>query len=120
VDWERRRALLSEVAAGAAPRAETRKLWLIVRALDLRARRPQAFAGGYEPLEAGEGACAFVRGGDVLCAVATRERWDEAALAAPAGRWRDVINGGERELGGTVALPDILDDHGLALFERVG
>ena len=45
------------------PTDETRKLQLIVRALTLRARRPEAFAGAYEPLDAGPDACAFVRGG---------------------------------------------------------
>ena len=44
VDWERRRELLAEVRRGAAPTAETLKMWLIVRALTLRAHRPDAFA----------------------------------------------------------------------------
>ena len=45
VDWELRRSLLEQVRRGAAPTDETRKLWLIVRALLLRRRRPAAFAG---------------------------------------------------------------------------
>ena len=53
VDWARRRELLAEVRRGAAPTAETRKLWLIVRALTLRAHRPEAFSGGYTPVAAG-------------------------------------------------------------------
>jgi (1->4)-alpha-D-glucan 1-alpha-D-glucosylmutase len=122
VDWDRRRILLGELRAGAPPREETRKLALIVRALELRARRPEAFAGGYEPLDAGAGAVAFVRGGDqMLCVVATREGWRETgALEIPGGRWRDVLGagGGEREPGGRVPLRDLLDEHGLALWER--
>ena len=47
VDWERRRELLESVRRGAAPTEETRKLWLIVRALVLRRSRPDAFAGAY-------------------------------------------------------------------------
>ena len=35
------------------PRRETAKMFLIHRALDLRARRPEPFAGDYEPLDAG-------------------------------------------------------------------
>src|SRR5688572_21246561 len=56
VDWARRREVLDAVRRGAAPTDETRKLWLIVRALTLRASRPEAFSGGYTPLAAGDGA----------------------------------------------------------------
>ena len=54
VDWARRRELLAEVRRGAAPTDETRKLWLIVRALTLRSHRPDAFGGGYTPVAAGD------------------------------------------------------------------
>ena len=64
VDWDLRRRLLDEVAAGAPPRRETAKLFLIHRALALRARRPEAFAGDYRPLGAGPAAFAYARGGD--------------------------------------------------------
>jgi (1->4)-alpha-D-glucan 1-alpha-D-glucosylmutase len=111
VDWDRRRILVGELRAGAQPREETRKLALIVRALDLRARRPEAFAGSYEALEAGADVVAFVRGGDVFCAVAVREQWPDA-IELPDGRWRDVLRDGTWE--GRVEL----DDHGLALLER--
>jgi (1->4)-alpha-D-glucan 1-alpha-D-glucosylmutase len=111
VDWAVRRALLDEVRGGGAPRAATRKLWLIARALELRARRPDPFAGGYEPIDAGDGVCAFTRGGDVLCAVALRDGWDPRGVEAPPGRWQDVLRGGEA---------GVLDDRGLALWERVG
>ena len=72
LDWALRRSLLALIKAGAAPNRETRKLWLIERLLALRARHPEAFAGGYEPLDAADGVCAYVRGGDVLVAVAVR------------------------------------------------
>ncbi len=119
VDWAVRREALDAVAAGAEPTEDTVKLWLIQRALALRARRPEAFAGAYAPVEADPEVCAFLRGeGEVLVAVAVRERWSGAVLVAPPGRWRDVLRGGERELGGEVPLPELADPHGLALLER--
>jgi (1->4)-alpha-D-glucan 1-alpha-D-glucosylmutase len=118
VDWERRRALLTDVRRGAAPTDETRKLWLIMRALTLRARRPDAFAGGYAPLAAGDDAVAFVRGGTVLAAAALRGE-PAAAVDVPAGTWCDTLGGGERALAGPVPLAELLGDHGIALLERV-
>ncbi|MBA2460928.1 MAG: malto-oligosyltrehalose synthase, partial [Actinobacteria bacterium] len=80
VDWaERRRAL-----ASAEPPA---KLDLIRRTLALRARRPEAFAGSYRPLEAGPDTCAFLRGGDVKVAVALRGELNDPAVP---GEWLDV------------------------------
>jgi (1->4)-alpha-D-glucan 1-alpha-D-glucosylmutase len=119
VDWDRRRALVAEVRRGAAPTDETRKLWLIVRALTLRAHRPDAFRGGYVPLAAGEDACAFLRGGAVLAAVGLRGDGAGASVDVPAGTWRDVLAGGERRLGGPVLLAELLGEHGIALLERV-
>ena len=120
VDWERRRELLGEVRRGAPPTDETRKLWLIVRALTLRAHRPDAFAGGgYTPLAAGDDAVAFLRGDSVLAATALRGE-PAGAVDVPAGTWRDVLAGGERRLGGPVPLADLLGEHGIALLERVG
>jgi (1->4)-alpha-D-glucan 1-alpha-D-glucosylmutase len=95
VDWALRRALLG---------TDTHKLALIQRVLALRAARPDAFAGDYAPLPAPDGVCAYVRGGDVVCAVAVRERCDLGSLELPPGRWRDVVRD---------------DDRGLALLERM-
>jgi (1->4)-alpha-D-glucan 1-alpha-D-glucosylmutase len=120
VDWERRRELLAEVRRGAAPTDETLKLWLIVRALTLRAHRPDAFSGGYTGLDAGPDACAFLRGDNVLAAAALRPGVPEAALDVPAGTWRDVLAGGERSLSGPVPLAELLGEHGIALLERTG
>ena len=80
VDWELRRRLLG--SADAPP-----KLELLQAALTLRARRPAAFAGSYEPLDAGEDAVTFTRGGEVLVAVAVR---GELGRVEPQGKWRDV------------------------------
>ena len=82
VDWELRRRLL----ASAEPPA---KLDLISRALALRERRPAAFASTYEPVEAGADVCAFLRGGEVLVAVAVRG--DLSTFQPPSGTWDDVV-----------------------------
>ena len=99
VDWDRRRELLARVRDGAEPDDQTRKLWLTWRLLDLRARRPEAFAGTYEPLHAGPGVCAYVRGGEVLVAVAVREG---ATFEAPPGDWHGVLPGLDEAQGITV------------------
>ena len=118
VDWERRRELLAEIRHGAAPTAETRKLWLIVRALTLRAHRPDAFGAGYTPLAAGDDAVAFLRGDTVLAAAALRGE-PSASIDVPAGTWRDALAGGERHFAGPVPAAELLGDHGIALLERV-
>jgi (1->4)-alpha-D-glucan 1-alpha-D-glucosylmutase len=81
VDWDALRTALD--SADPPP-----KLDLIRRTLALRGRRPEAFAGSYEPLDAGPDTCAFLRGGEVLVAVAVRGELPE--LTVP-GRWRDVV-----------------------------
>jgi (1->4)-alpha-D-glucan 1-alpha-D-glucosylmutase len=91
VDWELRRAALERLKAGEAPGAATRKLWLIERLLELRRRRSAAFAGAYEPLDAGPDTCAFVRGEEVLVAVALRGGGVDAAPELAPGPWRDVV-----------------------------
>jgi (1->4)-alpha-D-glucan 1-alpha-D-glucosylmutase len=92
VDWDRRRDALARVkGAGNPPDGfELRKLWLTERLLALRAERPEAFEGSYEPVDAGPDACAFVRGGEVHVAVAVR---DGANLPAPPGGWHDFLPG---------------------------
>ncbi|HSB38501.1 MAG TPA: alpha-amylase family glycosyl hydrolase [Gaiellaceae bacterium] len=81
VDWERSRRALGD---GSDP-----KLVLTRRALELRARRPGAFAGGYEPLELGPDVCAFTRGGEVLIVVPLRD----VELPDPGPGWREVAPG---------------------------
>ncbi len=119
VDWQWYQAMLARLMGGAPPDPETAKLWLNLRLLTLRARRPEPFAGGYEPLDAGAGTCAFVRGGDVLVAVAVRADAPEGMLEAPRGRWRDVLGGEERSFTGAEPLSRVLGEHGLAVLERV-
>jgi (1->4)-alpha-D-glucan 1-alpha-D-glucosylmutase len=94
VDWDRRRKALAAVRDGSAPDTpDFRKLKLIVKALELRRRKPEAFAGSYEPIDAGERAIAYARGGSVLVAA-------------------EIVPGGAE---GEIAA--MLDDRGLALNE---
>jgi (1->4)-alpha-D-glucan 1-alpha-D-glucosylmutase len=122
VDWDARRAALADLLRGAAPTRATMKLFVISRALALRARRPQVFAdGAYTPLDAGPDAVAFTRGedGEVLVAVVVRPAGSAASIDVPAGSWRDVLGDGEpRELGGPAPLGELAGRHGLALLER--
>ncbi len=119
VDWDARRRALAELRGGAEPTSETMKLFVIWRALDLRARRAEAFAGSYEPLEAGPDVVAFTRGdGEVLVVVTVREAGEPATLDAPAGTYRDVLSGREHELSGPVQVGELVAEHGLALLER--
>jgi (1->4)-alpha-D-glucan 1-alpha-D-glucosylmutase len=100
VDWPRREQLLEELRRGTQPTAETEKLYLTWKALELRAARPQAFAGSYEPLDLGPDACGFVRGGEVLVTVAVRD----AAPPDPGSGWRDVL-GAELGVGLFISGP---------------
>jgi (1->4)-alpha-D-glucan 1-alpha-D-glucosylmutase len=104
VDWDRRREALAAVKAGEAPDTpDFRKLKLIVRALEIRKRRPDVFTGSYEPIDAGERAIAYIRGGAVFVAAEILPGGADAAIEVP-GR-------------GRTPLADVLDDHGIALEE---
>jgi (1->4)-alpha-D-glucan 1-alpha-D-glucosylmutase len=87
VDWEARRRALEELKRGAAPDERTMKLYVTWKTLRLRAEHERAFAGSYEPLDLGQGICAFVRGGEVLVAAGVDP---DAEPVAPEG-WRDVL-----------------------------
>ncbi len=121
VDWAWRQAMLRRLMGGSPPVAETRKLFVLLRLLGLRARRPEAFVGGeYEALDAGPAGCAFVRGHAVLVAVALPRAGVESAgaLQGAGGRWRDVLSGEERSLSGREPLGRVLGEFGIAVFER--
>ena len=121
VDWGWREAMLARLMGGGRPVADTRKLFVILRLLTLRSRRPETFAdGAYEPVEAGERVCAFTRGDEVFVAVAVREGAGDGVIAAPEGPWRDVLRGDERSFGGREPASAVLGEHGIAVFERLG
>ncbi len=120
VDWDYNQAMLRRMMGGSPPVRETYKLHLTLRLLAIRARRPEPFAAGYEPLDAGEEACAFVRGGELLVAVATRDHRVDGVLDGLRGRWLDVLRGEERSFEGRQPVASVLDEHGLAVYERAG
>ncbi|MDX6683281.1 MAG: (1-_4)-alpha-D-glucan 1-alpha-D-glucosylmutase [Solirubrobacteraceae bacterium] len=122
VDWDARRLALSALRAGEPPARSTMKLHVIERALALRARRVEAFAGAcYEPVEAGAAVLAFTRGeeAEVLVVVLLREPGLGAAIDAPAGRWRDVLSGAEHDVDGATTVERLVGACGMALLERM-
>ncbi len=118
VDWSWNRAMLARLQGGSPPDRQTAKLWLTMRLLHLRIRRPEAFVAGYEPLDAGPDCVAFLRGDDVLVVVATRRDAPARSLTGVGGSWRDVLRGERWTFGERVPLRDLLGRRGLAVFER--
>ncbi len=119
VDWDWRQAMLRRLMGGAPPTDETWKMFLILRLLGLRARQPVVFAtGSYQPLEAGERVCAFLRGDCVLVAVALSDTAPADEVAVPQGRWHDLLWGEERSLGSPIAADKLLDERGIVVLER--
>ncbi len=80
VDWQAHVSVLREPA----PSRRTMKAHLIRRVLHLRAERPDAFAGDYEPLDLGPDHVGFVRGGAIRVVVPLR--------------FGDSADGGDRDL----------------------
>jgi len=126
VDWPARQAALARVLSGTTVAPAERKLALIHRALQLRARRADAFAGPYVALSAPADVCAFLRGeAEVLVAVALRgpARGEDVVVELPpaaGGRWRDVLGGDEAQLSGSCTLVDFDSAlGGIWLLERV-
>ncbi len=121
VDWDLRRDTLAALRAGAEPTRVTMKLHVIARALALRARRPEPFAGVYTPLDAGPDVCAFTRGDDaeILVVVTLREPELGATIDVPAGRWRNALTDEELDLAGPTPALSLAEPHGFALFERL-
>jgi (1->4)-alpha-D-glucan 1-alpha-D-glucosylmutase len=117
VDWGERAEALARIRGGAPPDRATRKLFLIWKALALRARRPEAFAGSYEPVDAGPGVVGYTRSGEVL-AVAPIRDWESATLTGPGGAWRNVLTGEDMVLRGEVPVAGLVAPHGVGLLER--
>ena len=82
VDWDARRRALADPPP---------KLRVVREALALRVRRPDAFAGSYEPVEAGPDVCAFGRGGEALVVVPLRPGATKDAV--DVGGARDLLEG---------------------------
>ena len=121
IDWGWHQAMLRRLLGGSPPTAETRKLFVTMRLLGLRVRRPELFASGsYEPLDAGEHGCAFLRGGELLVVSSMRERAEGELHGAPTGRWRDLFRGEERSFSEREGLGRLVGGGGVGVFERVG
>ncbi|MDQ3983023.1 MAG: malto-oligosyltrehalose synthase [Actinomycetota bacterium] len=123
VDYGLRARLLEDAIAGDAAAALARmdeglpKLFLIQRALALRARLPEAFGAGssYEALWAtgprARHVVAFVREGRVLTvaprlALTLEGEWRETHLTLPRGAWTDELTGAS--FSGTVPVEGLL------------
>jgi (1->4)-alpha-D-glucan 1-alpha-D-glucosylmutase len=136
IDFEHRMALLSAATeADADPLQDSAgeglpKLRLLRAALDLRARRPDAFgaSGEYRALTLegpwAEAAVAFARGGAVASIVPLRFArpdagdWRDTRVHLPDGVWRDQLSGATWD-GGPVAMAQLLARFPVALLERV-
>lgn len=90
------------------------KLWLTHQALTLRGRHPECFgpgdAGSYEPVEAGDNAVAFLRGGRILTVARVRSSARSVEVELPTGVWIDRLTGEPHE--GAVTVETV------ALFEK--
>ncbi len=122
VDWTLRKSLLAQVRSGDVADGSALKLDLIVKLLSLRAANPAAFAGDYQPLDAGPAGCAFIRGGSVMTIVALPRAGSGGSPTlreVPDGRWRDVISGAERSFDGEQRLSEVVGEYGFAVYERI-
>jgi (1->4)-alpha-D-glucan 1-alpha-D-glucosylmutase len=120
VDWQWYRAMLDRLMGEGQPTREMMKLFVTLRLLGLRVRRTEAFeAGAYEPLDAGPACCAFLRGGEVLVAVALRADPPTATVDSPRGHWRDVLSDEERSFAASEPVERLLSGRPAAVFERV-
>jgi (1->4)-alpha-D-glucan 1-alpha-D-glucosylmutase len=124
VDWDLRRERLDYLLGGGRPgdNLSDQKLWLTARLLGLRARRPEIFSAAYTPLEAGPAACVFLRGDDLLVAVAlprAAENADPVVHGLPPGRWRGLLTGDELAFGDSLPLSRLVDAAtGAGVYER--
>jgi len=121
VDWERRISALADLRAGAPPTPETAKLHVIVAALELRERRPEAFVGSYVPVAAGPTVCAFVRGQHDVIVVVRLWPGGVGSMVLPdgaLGEWRDVLDHEVRELERVVPFEQVIGPLGVGLLER--
>ena len=132
VDFDTRRRLLAELDGAEREAILARmdeglpKLWVIRQALRLRARRPEAFAGAYRPLEV-EGpqashVVAFARGGDEVAVAVPRltarlEQHPVATLTLPPGVWRNELTG-DMVAGGPVSAGTLWDRFPVTLLSR--
>ncbi|MGH2732195.1 MAG: malto-oligosyltrehalose synthase, partial [Actinomycetota bacterium] len=138
VDYRLRRRLLDELPGLGSEEIWSRpaeglpKLWVIQRALGLRAEHPPAFApgpdGAYERLvidgAAADHVVAFSRGARVATVVprlvlglASRGGWADTSVMLARGQWTNVLTG-ERLSGGETPMSELLARFPVALLAR--
>ncbi len=135
VDFALRERLLAEVEAATPEAVLARcaeglpKLWVIQRALRVRAEHRRAFgsAGDYQPLAVSgakhDHAVAFARGG-IAATVAPRLTlaldgdWADTMVELPAGEWRNALTDETKINGGGVPLARLLARFPVALLVR--
>jgi (1->4)-alpha-D-glucan 1-alpha-D-glucosylmutase len=91
VDWPLRRRVLDDVMRGDRLGHEAAKQYVIRHALALRSRRPDAFAGDYEPLAAPDHVCAFTRAGQVAVVVGLRRDSAVESVPLPGDGWAELL-----------------------------
>ncbi|MDP9026881.1 MAG: malto-oligosyltrehalose synthase [Actinomycetota bacterium] len=127
VDFDERRAILTELDAGFRPPVEesgAAKLLLVSRALRLRRDRPELFAR-YVPLpsvgEAADHLVAVDRGGAIALAtrlplgLAARGGWGDTAVLLPNGPFVEQLTG-RSFAGGETSVAELLDEYPVALL----
>lgn len=128
VDFKLRSERLARLDADVRPAGlADEKLLVTSRALRLRRRFSEAFAGPYAALPTTSGhAIAFGRGtGPEVVTVATRLHarlyhlggWGDHSVVLPEGNWSDVLTGRTFD-GGSTRLHDLLDELPVALLVR--
>jgi (1->4)-alpha-D-glucan 1-alpha-D-glucosylmutase len=133
VDYDARRRVLEKVRSASAAEVlghsddGAPKLWLTMRALDVRRRLEKCFVGGsYQPLAVAGGCAgnvvAYVRGERVAVIVprlvmGLRDGWGDTTVALPSGRWVDAL-GGTTADEGPVSLAKLLSGFPVALLVR--
>ena len=132
VDYALRRHLLDSLQCQTPEQIMARsdeglpKLHLIHKALHLRRRLPEAFAGSYTPFQA-QGAqagrvLAFIRSGTVLTIVprlllGLQEGWQDTTLNIPPGVWQNELTN-DPVPSGPVPIRDLLSRFPVALVAR--
>lgn len=121
VDWTALRERLALVGGTRPLTPDLAKIGLVHRALMLRRRRPESFAGRYRPLRAGPGVLAYARGAEVIAVVPVRPNGVGARVdLAPdlTGRWRNLLTGASWQLAGWTPVAQLLGPLEVALLER--
>ena len=118
VDWGRagRRWRACAVGRRRATSASASSTSSAARWRCARAGRPRSRAR-YEPVAAGPGVCAYLRGGEVLVVVPVRD-WETARVVVP-GRWRSALDERDAiELGEGASVAELTGAWPVALLER--